>query len=98
MGSILPIGGTVMSTHAHSGNTADAPRPPLYRWECPCRRPPVLLATFDLRGRIQIANEDRYWQADGRIATNCPKCGKQHLLQARIDPGVIAALPRPWRD
>jgi hypothetical protein len=74
------------------------PRPPIYRWECGCRRPPVLLATFDLAGHVEIAQEDRYWQVDGRIATNCPMCGKQHLLQLRADPAVIASLPRPWRD
>jgi hypothetical protein len=84
--------------HVRFRNANHAPHPPLYRWECPCRRPAVLLATFDLAGRIEIANEDRYWQVDRRIATNCPGCGKQHLLQATIDPAVIASLPRPWRE
>jgi hypothetical protein len=73
-------------------------RPPVYRWECSCRRPPVLLATFDLGGRIMIANPDRYWQVDGRAATSCPKCGKQHVLQLKLEPELLAALPRPWRD
>jgi hypothetical protein len=58
----------------------------------------VLLATFDLTGRIEITQKDRYWQVNGRVATNCPKCGKQHQLELAVDPAVIAALPRPWRD
>ena len=62
------------------------PQPPIYRWECGCRRPPVLLAIFDLSGRIEIAEQDRYWQVDGRMATHCPMCGKEHLLQLTIDP------------
>jgi hypothetical protein len=74
------------------------PRPPIYRWECACRQPAVLLALFDLKGRIDITQRDRYWQVNGRVATNCPKCGKQHLLELAIGPDVIAALPRPWRD
>jgi hypothetical protein len=49
------------------------PRPPIYRWECGCRRPAVLLATFDLSGRIEIAQQDRYWQVNGRVATHCPE-------------------------
>ena len=42
------------------------PQPPIYRWECGCRRPPILLATFDLSGRIEIAQQDRYWQVNGQ--------------------------------
>ena len=75
-----------------------APQPPIYRWVCGYHRPPVLLATFDLAGRIVIAQEDRYWQVNGRVATHCPKCGKEHLLQLKVDPAVIAALPKPWRE
>jgi hypothetical protein len=74
------------------------PQPPLYRWECRCREPAVLLATFDLSGRIEIAQHDRYWQVNGRVATSCPRCGKQHVLEMAIAPEVIAMLPRPWRD
>lgn len=75
-----------------------SPQAPVHRWECTCRQPAVLLATFDLQGRIEISGQDRYWQVDGRIATNCPKCGKQHLLGLAIDPAVLADLPKPWRD
>ena len=74
------------------------PRPPLYRWECSCRRPPVELATYDLTGRITIGPHDRYWQINSRIATNCPKCGKQHVLELAIDPALVATLPLPWRS
>ena len=82
----------------HPERSLQQPRPPLYHWECSCRQPGVLLATFDLAGRIAIANQDRYWQVNGRVATNCPKCGKQHQLELAVDPDVIANLPRPWRD
>lgn len=74
------------------------PQPPVYRWECRCREPAVLLATFDLAGRIEIAQRDRYWQVNGRVATNCPKCGKQHQLELVIAPEIIESLPRPWRE
>jgi hypothetical protein len=53
---------------------------------------------FDLQGRIEISGLDRYWQVDGRIATNCPMCGKQHLLGIAIDPDFLADLPKPWRE
>ena len=74
------------------------PQPPIYRWECGCRRPPILLATFDLSGRIEIAQQDRYCQVNGRVATHCPMCGKEHLLQLKVEPSLIATLPKPWRE
>ncbi|HYP61918.1 MAG TPA: hypothetical protein VEQ36_15940 [Thermomicrobiales bacterium] len=87
-----------MQPEAADPSHSAAPHAPIYRWECGCHRPPVLLATFDLTGRIEIAQEDRYWQVNGRVATHCPKCGKEHLLQLRLDPSVIATLPKPWRE
>ena len=85
-------------SHTADSNPLGLPRSPLYRWECTCRRPTVELATYDLTGRIRIGPHDRYWQVNGRIATNCPKCGKQHVLEMKIDPLVIASLPLPWRS
>ena len=73
-------------------------RPPAYQWTCSCRRPPLVLATYDLGGRVAFTDVDRYWQIDGRIATNCPACGKQHLLHLQLEPALVAALPHPWRS
>jgi len=70
----------------------------IYLWECPCRRPPIILARFDLSGSIAYSDPDRYWQIDGRIVTNCPGCGKQHLLHLDLRPDVRKELPHPWRD
>lgn len=72
-------------------------RSPVYRWECTCREPPVVLGTYDLAGHVTLKDLDRYWQLNGRVATNCPKCGKPHLLDVRIEPELLAALPQPWR-
>jgi hypothetical protein len=70
------------------GNTmrlgsADAPQRPLFRWECRCRQPPVLLATYDARGRIHIKARDRYWHVQGIVQTICPRCGSEHALDPR---------------
>ena len=70
------------------GNTmrlgsADAPQLPLFRWECRCRQPPVLLATYDARGRIHIKVRDRYWHVQGIVQTICPRCGSEHALDLR---------------
>ncbi len=52
----------------------------LVRWECRCRQPPVLLATYDTHGRIHIKARDRYWHVHGTVQTVCPRCGAQHSL------------------
>lgn len=52
----------------------------LIRWECRCRIPPVLLATYDERGRIHIKARDRYWHVNGVVQTVCPRCGSEHTL------------------
>lgn len=77
--------------------TLERPKPPLYQWSCTCRLPPLVLAVYDLRGRIRFDNPERYWQIDGRIATNCPGCGKQHLLHLPLQADVLASLPLPWQ-
>jgi len=74
------------------------PSPPVYQWECTCRVPPVVLGSYDLTGRISLIDHERYWHVESRVATNCPKCGKQHMLDLAIDPSILATLPRPWRD
>lgn len=73
------------------------PRSSLFRWECTCREPPVVLGTYDLTGRVNLEHFDRCWQLNSRVATNCPKCGKPHMLDLALDPELLAALPQPWR-
>ena len=63
----------------------DAPRRILFRWECRCRQPPVLLATYDARGRIHIKARDRYWHVQGIVQTVCPRCGSEHALDLRSE-------------
>ena len=59
--------------------------PPPYRWVCPCQEPPVLLATYDPAGRLNIKVRDRYWHlfGFGHVQAICPKCGAEHLLDMR---------------
>lgn len=59
----------------------------LVRWECRCQQPPVLLATYDDRGRIHIKVRDRYWHIDGVVRTVCPRCGAEHVLDLRVERG-----------
>jgi hypothetical protein len=78
------------------GNTARldgvaAPQRILSRWECRSRQPPVLLATYDARGRIHIKARDRYWHVQGIVQTICPRCGSEHALDLR--PGTSSGLP-----
>jgi hypothetical protein len=70
---------------------------PVYHWECLCREPPVVLGRYDLTGRIELDDPGRFWQINGRVATNCPKCGKPHLLDVPVNPDLLATLPMPWR-
>ena len=70
---------------------------PAYRWECHCRQPPVLLGTYDLDGSVNIKIRDRYWHIEGRVATTCPKCGRQHVLDLALDPDFVKTLPGPWQ-
>lgn len=58
-------------------------RAAVFRWECPCRPRPVLLATYDAQGRINIKVRDRYWHVDGQVRTVCPVCGAEHVLDLR---------------
>ncbi len=71
--------------------SVDAPQPILSRWECRCRQPPVLLATYDARGRINIKARDRYWHVQGIVQTICPRCGSEHALDLR--GGSRSGLP-----
>lgn len=59
--------------------------PPPYRWVCPCQEPPVLLATYDPAGKLNIKVRDRYWHlyGFGHVQAICPKCGAEHLLDLR---------------
>jgi hypothetical protein len=62
---------------------AVAPQRIVFRWECRCRQPPVLLATYDACGRIHIKARDRYWHVQGIVQTICPRCGSEHALDLR---------------
>lgn len=53
------------------------------RWVCQCQQPPVLLGTYDESGRINIKMRDRYWHVMGVVATHCPRCGAEHVLDLR---------------
>lgn len=66
------------------GQTIRTSAPP-YRWVCPCQEPPVLLATYDLSGRLNIKVRDRYWHlfGFGHVQAICPRCGAEHLLDLR---------------
>lgn len=59
--------------------------PPTYRWECPCREPAVLLATYDPGGKVNIKVRDRYWHVFGfgQVQAICPKCAAEHVLDIR---------------
>jgi hypothetical protein len=59
------------------------PRDAVYRWECRCQDPPVLLATYEPSGRINIKVRDRYWHVMGQVRTICPRCGADHVLDLR---------------
>lgn len=67
-----------------AGRTIRASAPP-YRWVCPCQEPPVLLATYDPAGRLNIKVRDRYWHlfGFGHVQAICPRCGAEHLLDLR---------------
>lgn len=75
-----------MATKTRTRKTAPDPRPPggIARWLCYCEAPPVLLATYDEAGRVNIKVRDRYWHCTGKVQTICPKCGQQHVLD-RLD-------------
>lgn len=66
--------------HGHAAQPVASERDAVSRWECHCQRPPVLLATFDATGRVNIKVRDRYWHVLGRVWTHCPKCGAEHYL------------------
>jgi hypothetical protein len=53
---------------------------PIDRWECHCQEPPVLLATYDAHGTINIKARDRYWTVQGTVKARCPKCGAEHTF------------------
>jgi hypothetical protein len=56
------------------------PRRKIRRWECDCQEPPVLLATYDESGAINIKARDRYWTVHGTVQARCPLCGREHTL------------------
>ena len=69
---------------------------PLYRWECRCGDPPILLARYSPGGQIEIKVRDRfYFMASRCVQATCPRCGAQHILDLRVnddDDGSFPAL------
>ena len=57
-----------------------------FRWECPCRKPPVLLATYTASGRLNIKVRDRYWHlfGFGQVQAICPRCAAEHVLDLSV--------------
>ena len=73
-----------MGTRQSAGNGT---RATVFRWECRCQERPVLLATYDAHGRINIKVRDRYWHVHGQVQTVCPRCGAEHILDLRgVEP------------
>ena len=66
----------------------------VFRWECPCGEPAVLLATYTPDGRINIKVRDRYWHVLGQVQAICPRCGAEHLLDLR-GVGPDEPVPKP---
>lgn len=58
------------------------------RWECYCRLPPVLLATVDTTGTLNLKIRDRYYHIDGACVVRavCPRCGRLHTLSDELGP------------
>ena len=82
--------------HQRAAPYAAPQQEPVFRWECRCQRSPVLLATYDVAGRINIKVRDRYWHVLGVVATHCPRCGAEHVLDLREtppDPGATRDEP-----
>jgi hypothetical protein len=69
--------------NAAQSDGGKAPHRLLFRWECDCQQSPVLLATYDDRGRVNIKARDRYWHVQGTVQTVCPRCGSEHTLDLR---------------
>ncbi len=53
---------------------------PISRWVCDCQDPPVLLATYDGQGTVNIKSRDRYWTVRGEVWARCPLCGTEHYF------------------
>lgn len=68
----------------------------LYRWECRCGDPPILLARYSPGGQIEIKVRDRfYFMASRCVQATCPRCGAQHILDLRRtddDDGSLSVL------
>lgn len=70
----------------------------VFRWECRCQQSPVLLATYDDSGRINIKARDRYWHIQGTVQTVCPRCGSEHTLDPRRGRGGEESRSREEGD
>jgi hypothetical protein len=55
--------------------------------------PPVLLATYDPNGRMNIKVRDRYWHlfGFGQVQAICPRCAGEHVLDLRFLHDAIDA-------
>jgi hypothetical protein len=66
-----------------AGTDGGSARDAVFRWECRCQEHPVLLATYNAAGRVNIKVRDRYWHVLGQVRTICPRCGAEHVLDLR---------------
>ena len=92
--------GTMAGTDSRRTSATTARRS-VYRWVCPCQEPPVLLATYDRQGRINIKVRDRYWHVRGQVQAICPRCGAEHILDlrgSRPGPPAGSTVERPPDD
>lgn len=53
------------------------------RWACDCQQPPILLATVDADGTLNVKVGDRYYHIEDprRVRATCPRCGRVHTLE-----------------
>lgn len=84
---------TTRSSQAKHPAPQSAPTAPAVRWECGCQTPPVLLATWEVGGRVNVKVRDRYWHFDGfgQVHAVCPRCASEHVLD--LSAAEIASTP-----
>ncbi len=83
--------GRIVAATRHRARTSTQTLSSAVRWECHCQDPPVLLATWQPGGRVNIKVRDRYWHLDGfgTVKTVCPRCAASHELDLGVEPPAI---------
>jgi hypothetical protein len=57
----------------------------IFRWECRCEQPPLLLGTYEEDGTVHIKVRDRFWHIRGEVRTICLRCGTEFTLDLQSD-------------